>query len=144
MDDSFYSRNSSYCWFLLATRYLNINTEEFVYNVTRYHGFQQEWYDHDSLLKYGFVVFALIFVLSKNSQSRSIVGMVLVLYVLVWKEIFTVLLTITSFNYFFVTMRTVSSIQYLILFFLGICALRIYYILKSCAGLFVVCVFFPS
>ena len=112
--------------FLLATRYLNINTEEFVYNVTRYHGFQQEWYDHDSLLKYGFVVFALMFVLSKNSQSRSIVGMVLVLYVLVWKEIFTVLLTITSFNYFFVTMRTVSSIQYLILFFLGICVLRIY------------------
>ena len=115
---------------LLLTKYLDhfsfIDTENFVYNVNGYHSFQVEWYNHDPLLTIGLIVFVVALLVLNDVRSRCASGMALVLYVLISKELFIELLTLTSFNYFFVSLRTVSAVQYLIVFFLGVNVLRIY------------------
>lgn len=102
-----------------------INTENFRSSYAIYADFDQNWVQHDLILKLAPVVLILGFLLSKKTE-RMLYIFVGGFYVIFKSSMFYEFLTVTSFNAFFVIYRSISSVQYLCLFLFGICLIQCY------------------
>lgn len=73
----------------------------------------------DSLMKYGILSVVLSMFLIRKKEFIVIASITLILWWIFYSNQFTALLNLTAFKYFFVSLRTMASVQYLILFFMG-------------------------
>lgn len=117
-------------FFLLATKALGhlsfVQTDAYLKNVENYKGFQTAWFDNDAILLCGWIILIVAFLLQKEKKARAFVLLSTILYLFVFKCFFISLLMLTTFGYFFVALRTVASIQYILLFLFGVIIVRLY------------------
>lgn len=69
---------------------------------------------------YGFIILLATFPLCKDSIGRYLILAVTLFYLFLRLNIFEQLLAITSFDLFFVTLRTIASVEHMLLFFIGV------------------------
>lgn len=120
---------------LIATKYIDhvdfIKTNSFVDNYNSFMAFVNNWYKADIILRLGiFLVIPGIF-FTKSWKKRIVYFLGIGLFILIKNGFFAELLTITSFGYFFVALRTISSIQYLILMLCGCTFIALFERLKG-------------
>ncbi|MDD7281957.1 DUF6077 domain-containing protein [Floccifex sp.] len=104
---------------MFATKYLDhfsfIKTDSFVSNFNSFMQFELNWYSRDLILKLGIVIILLGFIFSKQWNKKRLYLLCIGLYLLIYNAFFSEFLLVTSVGYFFVILRSISSIQYLVL-----------------------------
>lgn len=90
-----------------------------------YNMFYENYYPMDKLFKYGIVIIIGLFVVFRKREQIITLSFVLMWYLIIKTKFFIELSLLASSNYFFVFLRTGSSVQYLILICIGIFILKI-------------------
>lgn len=103
-----------------------INTESFHYSVYVFADFDNEWVQHDLILKVFPFVFLVGILLSKGILKKTVYLFIAFIYIILKSSFFYEFLTVTSFNQYFVVYRTISSIQYICLLLLAITVILFY------------------
>lgn len=76
------------------------------------------WYGYDFIIRFGFVPILVSFFLAKR-ENKTFILFIAILYGMVYTTYFAELLLYSSFNYFFVSLRTIASIQHLVFVLYG-------------------------
>ncbi len=120
---------------LLLTKHLDhlsvINTSSFQESINGFLGFAEVWYKNDILLIVGPVFMILVLLFSKGVQKKCVALILVMLTLLFFKTYFVELYSLTAFNMFFVINRTISSVQYLVLFAVGVSIIQFYHFIFS-------------
>lgn len=85
-----------------------------------YKGYHEFLFQSDIIMKFGFVVLVVMLLISKDKLQRSVLFVLCGFYGLVITPIFTNFMTITSFNNFFVSLRSIASLQYMLLVLMAV------------------------
>ena len=88
--------------------------------MSQYIPFVQQWYTNDFLLRWSWLICLIMLVFTKTWRGRLVMLTVLSLTLLVKNATFYPVLMLSSVNVFFVAMRTVTSVQILLLLCTGI------------------------
>ena len=98
--------------------------ESYLKGLNEYLPFIDVWFKPDLILNIGWIFVLLCVGLNRNISS-SFWAIVLLLFIIFRSMYFPELVMTTAFNYFFVPLRTISSIQYLFLFSMGVSFIRL-------------------
>ncbi|WP_285814722.1 DUF6077 domain-containing protein [Thomasclavelia cocleata] len=114
---------------LLLTRKLDrlsiINTETYANNVNEYINFYNHYFKADTFVYYApFILMSCYFVF-KNYRQKASVLLVLIPYIIFYSNKFIEIIIVATINNFFVALRFITSIQMMIILFLGICVVKI-------------------
>ena len=113
----------SYIVLLISTKYLDhlslIKTDSFVYAYESFIPYLTIWYDHDIILNLGIIIVLIGLCITSKWHHKIVYFITLGLFLFIYNGYFIEILVITSFNFFFVILRTIASIQFIILFLCG-------------------------
>lgn len=120
---------------LLLTRNLDklsiINTENYKHNIDEYINFYNYYFKTDTFVYYAPFVLMGCYFMFKDYKQRASALLVLIPYIIIYSNKFTELIIITTINNFFVALRFITSIQLMIVFFVGVCIIKIINNLKN-------------
>ena len=103
-----------------------IDNDKYLFCLEQYIPFDYDWVRYDIIIKLFPLIFIFVIILEKNNLKRCLIIFVAILYFIIRSSLFYELLTITSQYFWFVSYRTIASMQYIILLFLGILSILIY------------------
>ena len=129
------------------------NLEKYTQALNDYLPFIDVWYKQDLILNFGwiFVLLYCLYCLYKRNLSLSFWAVILCIFIVFRSNYFPEFIITSAFNYFFVPLRTVSSLQYIFVFALGICFVqfscwifnsKVFYNLTSAVSVIVVLTYF--
>ena len=131
------------------------NFDSYTEALNGYLPFVDVWYKSDLILNFGWI-FALIcfiiYAIQKN-LSTSFWWIILCMFLIFRSNYFPEFIITSAFNYFFVPLRTVSSLQYMFVFALGVSFVqliswlfnrRIFYNITSLASVLAVVIYFGT
>lgn len=103
-----------------------LNTEKYEKCINNFYLYYNHYVNFDILLKIGWAVLLLVFISTKNGINKMVALFFIFLYIFFKRPYFIELITLSSFNIFFVSMRTIASLQYIILLMIGILFVHLY------------------
>lgn len=115
----------SFTMFLLSSKVWDhldfIYTDNYLKNLEQFGLYDKVWFENDIILFLAPIILLITFILyRKQKNSRLIVIFLSIIVAMIVSSWFYEFFTITSFNSFFVSNRTVASIQYMIVTLFGI------------------------
>lgn len=129
-------------FFKYSINYICKDSESYISSMNGYIEFSNHYAGYDILMKYGFVCIILCLLFAKSAQLKMVFLFLLLFYGLFRTSYFNEIINLSSFNMFFVSLRTISSLQYMILLSLGI--LFVYFYLLLIKNRFVINLFSVS
>ena len=112
-----------YIVLLISTKYLDhfsfIKTDSFIYAYESFTPYLTVWYDHDIILNFGIIIILLGVCITSKWENKIVYLITLGLFLFIYNGYFIEFLVVTAFNFFFVILRTIASIQFFILFLCG-------------------------
>lgn len=97
-----------------------INTENYNNNVTEYYNFYAYYFGSDTFVYYAPFFITGLYFISKNYYQKSTVLLIGIPFLIIYSNKFVELMILSTFNYFFVALRFITSIQLMIVSFVGI------------------------
>lgn len=115
--------------FVLATKKLDHlplgdMVDKYAGCVQNFNAYYHEYYLNDVCWLYGFVPIILAFEYGKDCYQRYVPTFIFLFYLFFKTLYFKELAMYSAFNIFFVVLRTVSSLQYLLVFIFGVCIVQ--------------------
>ena len=102
-----------------------IGTESFFYNMQEYENFFQYYFGSDLFANYApFILMYFIYTFTEKNQ-KNINLYLLLIFLFIFSNQFKEFLVLSSFNNFFVCLRFITSIQMIIVIFIGIAFVKI-------------------
>ncbi len=109
---------------LLVSRELDklsfINTTNYNNNLTEYHNFYAYYFKSDTFVYYAPFLLTGLYFIGKNYYQKSTVLLVTIPFLLIYTNKFNELILLSTFNYFFVALRFITSLQLMIVSFFGV------------------------
>lgn len=101
-----------------------LHTEEFVVNAGNFQLFFSNDVERDIILKYGIIIIIIALIIFRN---RFLIGgiVILLFYTVFRSGFFTNFVNLTSMNFYFVSLRTITAIQMFLLFLIGVIIIEI-------------------
>lgn len=139
----------------LIDNFAFFNLEKYTQALNDYLPFIDVWYKQDLFLNFGwiFVLFCCLYCLYKRNLSVSFWAVILCIFIVFRSNYFPEFIITSAFNYFFVPLRTVSSLQYIFVFAFGTCFVqfsswifssKIFYNLTSIVSVILVLIYFST
>lgn len=97
-----------------------INTPNYKFNVTEFKNFYYYYFGSDVFARYGPFILTVAFFIFKTDDRKNITLFTLLVYLLFYCDLFEELIVLTSFNTFFVSLRFMTSIQMMVVIYLGV------------------------
>lgn len=97
----------------------NCKLDSFAQAISEYIGYYGDYVNNNLIFNFGFI-FLIISIVIFKGIPRKYTLILFWLYFIFRTNLFYNLITLTSFKFFFVSMRTITSISMMILFFMGV------------------------
>lgn len=108
-----------------------LSTEQYWSNAADYAAFYHGDVLNDRILKIGLFIIATGMLVFKNKKFIYSSAIILIFYIIFYSNLFNIFTNLTAVNYYFVSLRTIASLQVMLLFMAGLIVTKLFCLLPK-------------